>query len=207
MKTKLLLSLLCAFGLAAVAQQTFTNIVINLPFPVLATVSNGTLFITAAPARTNDTNGFTVAFVVYSPSIPSQGPLSVTVDSSLGTYSVFHTPIHQWSYIWGDGSPIEDRTDYPDANFVSHVYPSPGTYPFTLIVTDSGGNTNSLSRQITVPVPALKASRRDGGFDLDPISPDWTLMLSSNLINWRPIMPSTFITNSQDKQFFRLMQP
>jgi hypothetical protein len=192
---------------AAVRAQTFTNIVISIPIPLMVANSNGTLFITAAPQHTNDTNGFTVAFVVYSPSIPDHGPLSVTIDSSLGTYSVNHVPIRQWSYIWGDGSPFENRTDYPDANFVSHIYPAPGTYPFTLIVTDNDGNTNSLSRQITVPVPALAANAQ--GISLSsPTLESWIPIESNDLRHWTPSTNTLPIRIPiHGSKFFRLMQP
>lgn len=197
-------------GLNAGAQP-FSNIVLASSCPLVAVVSNGTLYITSAVQRINDTNGFTVAFVVYSPAIPDAGPLSVTIDSSAGTYSAHHAPIHQWSYFWGDGSAVENRTDYPDANFVSHTFPTAGTYNFTLVATDSAGNTNSLSRQLTVPVPALTitAAAQPGSVTLDSLNRSLPLLQSTNLQDWVPAGRSlpALIPASQRALFYRFRIP
>jgi PKD repeat protein len=52
-----------------------------------------------------------------------------------------------WSWNFGDGSPISTEQN------PSHTYASPGTFTVSLTVTDSAGQTSTLSQQVVVATP------------------------------------------------------
>lgn len=60
----------------------------------------------------------------------------------------YEAPIYRWSF--GDGSPTVSGVQYAS---VFHSYAYGGEYEVTLTVTDSGGNTASFSKAVTVVGP------------------------------------------------------
>ncbi len=60
------------------------------------------------------------------------------------------------SYAWsfGDGSTGTGKT-------ISHTYPSAGTYPVKLTVTDNNGSTGSVTNNVTVTAPATQVYASD----------------------------------------------
>ena len=64
----------------------------------------------------------------------------------------------------------------------SHTYPSAGTYPVTLTVTDNQGSTNAVSHPVTVTAPAGPELARDdfartvaSGWGSAPVGGSWTI--------------------------------
>jgi len=90
----------------------------------------------------------TAAFSVSASS--GAAPLVVSIDASASSDD---NGIATYQYLYGDGS---SRTR--PVPTVSHTYENPGTYTLTLIVTDTAGQTNTVSRQINVIAEQSDAS-------------------------------------------------
>ncbi|MBL0341054.1 MAG: PKD domain-containing protein [Bacteroidetes bacterium] len=81
---------------------------------------------------------------------PASGcePLTVTINN---TSSLLNNPVYNWNF--GDG------TTSTLANNPPVVYSTPGVYTITLIVTNTGGCSDTTSRNVTVnPLPVIMAS-------------------------------------------------
>ena len=79
---------------------------------------------------------------------PASGPAPLTVQFDASASSDPGGSIA--SYAWNFG----DNTAAGAGVTVSHVYPTGGIYTVTLMVTDNVGATGSVSRQVTVTIPA-----------------------------------------------------
>ena len=77
-------------------------------------------------------------------------PGAVDFDASASTASPGAT-LTSYAWNFGDGSPVVTTT----VPTVSHTYAKPGTQSVTLTVTDSTGQTASLTKPLKFPVPAF----------------------------------------------------
>jgi PKD repeat protein len=80
------------------------------------------------------------------------GPVASFTDSCTGLSCAFDGSgssggVTAYAWDFGDGTTGSGAT-------ISHAFAAAGTYPVTLTVTGSGGQTNSLTRQVTVPPAA-----------------------------------------------------
>jgi PKD repeat protein len=84
-----------------------------------------------------------VADFTYSPSDPGTYETVVFTDQSSDSDGT----VVSWSWNFGDSGTSADRNP-------SHQYSAAGNYTITLTVTDDGGNTDSISRGVTVVAPS-----------------------------------------------------
>ena len=76
--------------------------------------------------------------------------LRCSVDGSTSTDDV---GIVSYKWNWGNG-----RTETHTGPTANNTWAAPGTYSITLTVTDGGGLTNSVTKQVTIPTPASNQS-------------------------------------------------
>ena len=94
--------------------------------------------VTSAPAAP------LVAALSFETGVYNQTPLTVLANGA-GTTDGWS--IHHYYLDFGDGSPVVDAGIAGDAY---HTYAKPGTYTAKLTVVDDDGNTQTVSRQVTV---------------------------------------------------------
>lgn len=88
-------------------------------------------------------------------------------------------PIVQWSWNFGDGSPA-DTLQHP-----AHVYQLPGSYPVSLIVTDSIGCRDTVSMAVnTLPAPVAGFSYVSACVSSQIGFTDTSLVTSSPVTAW-----------------------
>ncbi|MEZ5338374.1 MAG: PKD domain-containing protein [bacterium] len=78
----------------------------------------------------------------------SSGPAPLSVTFNAAPSNDLDDGIASWRFDWDDGS-SETRTDGSDLIF-THVFPSTGTKPVTLTVTDLAGATDSITKFVSV---------------------------------------------------------
>ncbi|MEO8334224.1 MAG: S8 family serine peptidase [bacterium] len=76
--------------------------------------------------------------------------LRCSIDGSTSTDDV---GIISYKWTWGDGR--TETHSYPTAN---NTWAMPGTYSVTLTVTDGGGLTNAITKQVVIPTQATNQS-------------------------------------------------
>lgn len=90
---------------------------------------------------------------VHVADIPPQGPhANFTFNVATASFDVQFNdtstagaaPITGWSWDFGDGNTSTDQNPH-------NVYAAAGTYTVKLTVTDGNGNTDSVTKQVTVP--------------------------------------------------------
>jgi PKD repeat protein len=94
---------------------------------------------------------------------------SVTVAFTDASIAVSPATITGWSWNFGDGSPVSTQQN------PSHLYGSPGIFQVSLTVTDSNGNTSTVTKQVVVAVHASLTYPTLGQTGVSTIIPfSWT---------------------------------
>jgi PKD repeat protein len=97
------------------------------------------------------------------------GPLNVTADASASSDGDL-TPIKDYRFDWGDGSPATGPQSGPTA---THTYDSPGVYTLRVTVTDTAGQVSEATTEVrqygadAPPTAALSVTPPSGTVDLD----------------------------------------
>jgi PKD repeat protein len=99
----------------------------------------------------------------------AESAASLTVAFTDASIAVSPATITGWSWNFGDGSPVSNQQN------PSHTYASTGPFTVSLTVTDSNGNTSTVTKQVVVAVHASLTYPTLGQTGVSTITPfRWT---------------------------------
>ena len=141
-------------GASATDQHTYTT---RGTYQVTLTVTDGAGTDSTTHTVTVDdppTAAFTPSATLTAPAIPGA---TVSFDASASAPGASGGTITDYSWDFGDGTPVDDAAANSGA---SHVFASPGIYTVTLTTTDDLGVSTTATQQITIdqPVAAFTTS-------------------------------------------------